>query len=170
MALDRIGWTVEVVAPRPSDRLLEIGCGHGVAVTQVCERLVEGEIVAIDRSAVMIAAARRNEKYVAAGLATLQGADLQSLDLGHRRFDKAFALRVGVFARGEPAREFEGLVQLLKPEGRLFLFHDEPSTGADEVGARLEAAVLRYRWSVEARLTHVFAGGEAACVIARPPS
>ena len=106
MSLDRIGWAVAVVAPQPSDQLLEIGCGHGVAVTRVCERLVDGEIAAIDRSAAMIAAAaRRNDRYVAAGRATLQVADLGSLDLGGRRFDKAFAMRVGVFARGDPTRD-----------------------------------------------------------------
>lgn len=42
MALGRIDWAVAVVAPKPSDQLLEIGCGHGVAVTKVCERLVDG--------------------------------------------------------------------------------------------------------------------------------
>ncbi|KSV83526.1 hypothetical protein N183_13285 [Sinorhizobium sp. Sb3] len=152
MALGRIDWAVAVVAPKPSDQLLEIGCGHGVAVTKVCERLVDGGIVAIDRSATMVAAAMRRNA------------------LDHRRFDKVFAIRVGVFTRGDPTREFAALVRLLKPEGRLFLFHDEPSTGADEVGARIEAAVLRHRWNVEARSTHVFDGGEVACVIARPPS
>ncbi len=171
MALGRIDWAVAVVAPKPSDQLLEIGCGHGVAVTKVCERLVDGGIEAIDRSATMVAAAmRRNAEYLAAGRAIVQVADLRSLDLDHRRFDKVFAIRVGVFTRGDPAREFAALVQLLKPEGRLFLFHDEPSMDADEVGARIEAAVLRHRWNVEARLTHVFDGGEVACVIARPPS
>lgn len=171
MPLDRIAWAVDVIAPEASEQLLEIGCGHGVAVTKVCERLVDGRIVAIDRSATMVAAAmRRNAEYLAAGRVLLQVADLHSLDLDHRRFDKVFAIRVGVFTRGDPAREFAVLVQLLKPEGRLFLFHDEPSMGADEVGARIEAAVLRHRWNVEARSSHLFDGGEVACVIARPPS
>ncbi|OCO99640.1 MULTISPECIES: class I SAM-dependent methyltransferase [unclassified Ensifer] len=171
MSQDRIAWAVDVVAPQASEQLLEIGCGHGVAVTKVCERLVDGAILAIDRSAAMIAAAeRRNAEYVAGGRANLQVANLHALDPGHRRFDKAFAIRVGVFTRSDPTREFAALLRLLKPEGRLFLFHDEPSTGADEVAARLEGAVLRHRWNLEARLTHVFDGGELACVIARPPS
>ncbi len=170
MSLDRIAWAVEVVSPRPSERLLEAGCGHGVAVTKVCERLVDGELVAIDRSAAMIAAAtRRNAEHVAAGRVTLQVAELRSFDPGERRFDKVFAIRVGVFTRGDPKQEFAALVRLLKPDGHVFLFHDEPSTRADEVAARLEVAALRHQWIVEARLAHAFDGGEVACLVARPP-
>ncbi|WP_457579166.1 hypothetical protein [Ensifer adhaerens] len=42
MGLNRIDWAVGVIAPQPSDHLLEVGCGHGIAVTKVCDRLDEG--------------------------------------------------------------------------------------------------------------------------------
>jgi ubiquinone/menaquinone biosynthesis C-methylase UbiE len=59
---DRLQAIVEAMKVRPGDRILEIGCGHGVAASYICERLGSGHLVAIDRSAKMIAAAAaRNE-------------------------------------------------------------------------------------------------------------
>jgi ubiquinone/menaquinone biosynthesis C-methylase UbiE len=112
---------------QPDDRVLEIGCGHGVAATFVCERLEDGRLTAVDRSQKMIdAASRRNAAYVEAGKAEFLVATLEDLDLGERRFDKAFAVRVGLFDR-EPERA-RGLVEpWLAPGGRLVAFFDPPS-------------------------------------------
>ncbi|MDQ3792289.1 MAG: class I SAM-dependent methyltransferase [Actinomycetota bacterium] len=124
---ERLRSVVEQLDIRPGDRVLEIGCGHGVAATFVCERLEGGHLTAIDRSAKMIrAAARRNVAYVEAGKAEFLVATLEDFDLGDRRFDKIFAVRVGLFHR-EPERARGLAERWLAPGGALFVFFDPPS-------------------------------------------
>ena len=113
-------WAVDTMAVAPDDRLLEIGCGHGVAVSLVCERLDGGSILALDRSATMIEAAlRRNADYVDAGVASFENVPLDRADLGDARFDRIFAIHVGVFLRERPGRDLEIVRDHLAPGGRL---------------------------------------------------
>jgi len=124
---ERLQSIVEELEIRPDDRVLEIGCGHGVAATLVCERLEGGHLTAIDRSAKMIEAAiRRNASYIDAGKAEFLVSTLEDLDLGNRRFDKIFAVRVGLFHR-EPEHARSIVERWLAPSGAAFAFFDEPS-------------------------------------------
>ena len=124
---ERLRSVVEQLDIRPDERVLEIGCGHGVAATLVCERLEEGHLTAVDRSAKMIqAATRRNAAYVEAGRAEFLVASLEDLDLGDRRFDKIFAVRVGLFHR-DPERARSIVERWLAPDGGIFVFFDPPS-------------------------------------------
>jgi SAM-dependent methyltransferase len=126
-AAERLVWAVDTLAVKPDDRLLEIGCGHGVAVSLVCEKLDGGSITAIDRSGKMIEMARkRNADHVAAGVASFQTASLHRADLDGAWFDKIFAINVGVFWRQRPVRELAILGEHLASEGRLFLFQEQP--------------------------------------------
>ena len=123
----RLRSVVEQLEIQPDDRVLEIGCGHGVAATLVCERLEGGRLTAIDRSAKMIEAAkRRNAAYVEAGRAEFLVASLEDLDLGERRFDRIFAVRVGLFHR-DPDGARTLAERWLVPGGAVFAFYDSPS-------------------------------------------
>ncbi|WP_407353446.1 class I SAM-dependent methyltransferase [Luteimonas sp. R10] len=123
---ERLRRIVEGLALAPDDRVLEIGCGHGVAAGLVCERLVGGRLLAVDRSAKMIAAAmRRNAAHVAAGRAEFVVAELEQLDPGVRRFDIVFAVRVGLFHR-EPERARALVAPWMVPGGRLVAVFDSP--------------------------------------------
>ncbi len=77
------------------------------------------------------AAARRNAAHVEAGRAEFLVADLEDLDLGDRRFDKIFAVRVGLFHR-EPERARGIVERWLAPGGAVFVFFDPPPGASQE--------------------------------------
>lgn len=123
----RLSAVVDQLEVRPGDRVLEIGCGHGVAATMVCELLVDGRLTAVDRSPTMIeAAARRNADHVAAGRAEFLVATLDFLDLGDRRFDLVFAVRVRAF-HVDPERARALVEPWLARGARVRSFMDSPA-------------------------------------------
>ena len=125
---ERLAWAVETLAVGPADRLLEIGCGHGVAVSLVAGKLDDGHITAIDRSAKMIAMAeKRNAVHVAAGKATFQVTSLADVDLGDRWFDKIFAVNVGLCRAAHDA-ELAAITRHLSATGARYRFHQDPWT------------------------------------------
>jgi cyclopropane fatty-acyl-phospholipid synthase-like methyltransferase len=114
----RQSWAAGVVAPQPGERVLEVGCGHGVLVALLAERA--GEVLAVDRSPAMVAAAgRRNRAAVEAGRVRLQAAALADADLGSDPFDAVVAFDVRTF--WDPAQEatWEVVDRVLTPAGRV---------------------------------------------------
>ena len=92
----------------------------------VCDRLRGGDLVAIDKSKTMIEAAiRRNQKHIEAGKAEFRIADVLRFDPGARRFDKIFAVRVGLFHR-EPQLVRGLFKKWLAPRGQITVVYDEP--------------------------------------------
>ena len=169
---ERLVWAVEVLAVEPDDRLLEIGCGHGVAVSLVCEKLGGGTIVAIDRSPTMIEAARkRNAACEARGAAAFRAVSLDLADFGGARFDKVFAIHVGVFLRGRPDRELRVIKEHLAPGGRLYLVDEPLDPGkARETVERLASVLENHGYAVADVLVHDLSATRVGCVIAEAGS
>lgn len=109
-------WAVELLAPQPGERILEVGCGHGIATGLV---LAAGAaVVAVDRSAKMVEACiRRNP-----GVDVREG-DFETLDLAG--FDAAFAVNVD-FALHEDKGWARALHAALRPAGRAVLVLESP--------------------------------------------
>src|SRR3954453_13388719 len=119
---ERFVWAVQTLALDPAGRVLEVGCGHGVAVSLVCERLTSGRITAVDRSQKMIAmATRRNREHIAAGRAVLKPGSRETADFGGERFDKVFAFNVAPFWL-QPTEALGIVRRHLAPDATVYLF------------------------------------------------
>ena len=145
---ERVRWAVETLAVQRGDRVFEIGCGSGVAAALICERLVEGRMLAIDRSRIQIErAGRRNAAHVASGRLSLEAVELADLAVGDARFDKVFAINVNLFWVGPATEELAVVRRTLAPGGTLFLFYEAPGPEraretVERLSAVLEAAAF----------------------------
>lgn len=94
----RSQWTVELLDLHPGDRVLEIGCGPGLAFEACLESHPSITAVGLDHSALMIEqAARRNEAAVLAGRLHLVVGSLSFLPLFGQCFTKCLMVNVAQF-------------------------------------------------------------------------
>jgi len=148
-AADRIVLAVDVLDPQPGERILEIGSGHGVAAGRVAERIGEGLVVGVDRSAKMTAAAlRRNAVHVAAGRARFITADIESWDPGEGQIDAALAINVIAFADMEH-RGTAVVHRALRPGGRICLVFQPPEVAQLSVASRFGAALEAHGFGID---------------------
>jgi len=171
-ASERFVWAVETLGLDPGDSVLEVGCGHGVAVSLVCERLGPGgRITAIDRSQKMIAAARRrNRLHVESGRAVLEATALEDADLGDQRFDKVFAFNVAPFWL-RPKAALGAVREHLVRDGAVYIFWDARHFAPDRAGDLGTALADRLRegeFSVDRMLVEDLRPVPAVCAVGRP--
>lgn len=114
-------------------RVLEVGCGPGVAARAVLQRLGgAGHVLAIDRSAKAIAqAVAGSGAELATGRLVYRQVAAEELVLepGEPRYDLAFAVRVGALDGRHPEagrQALECIAWALVPGGRLFIDGGSP--------------------------------------------
>ena len=101
----RLKAIVDAQPLQPNSRILEIGCGPGVAARAVAARLGTGHIMAIDRSVSAIAQARpAAADDIASGRMDVRQVAAEDFVLqpGEEPFDLVFAVRVGALDGRHP--------------------------------------------------------------------
>jgi trans-aconitate methyltransferase len=115
----RSRWTVERLGIDPSNRVLEIGCGPGVALKACLERLRHGTAVGVDHSDVMIAQARRrNAKAIRKKRLKLIAGTIDDLAQNEPPFDRIFSINVIQFVP-DKVSFIMSCVERLAPNGLL---------------------------------------------------
>ncbi|MET9603451.1 methyltransferase domain-containing protein [Streptomyces sp. NPDC006512] len=105
---------------RPGDRVLDAGCGTGRALTPLRAAVgPSGTVLGVDLTEEMLAAARRAGRGADG---TLLRADVARLPLRDGALDAVFA--AGLIAHlPDPAANLRELARVVRPGGRLALFH-----------------------------------------------
>lgn len=128
----RLAEIVQALPLRPGMRVLEIGCGPGVAARAVLQRLGRGHVTAIDRSAKAIAQAEAGSAgEIASGQLEFRCVAYEDFVLakGEKPYDLAFAVRVGALDGRHPKAgriALDRLQRALVKNGKLFIDGGDP--------------------------------------------
>ncbi|MGR6919509.1 class I SAM-dependent methyltransferase [[Actinomadura] parvosata] len=115
---------------QPTDRVLEVGFGPGVAIAEFAARATRGHVFGIDHSQAMVRqAARRNAAAVRAGRVHLTCASVEQLPSFGDPLDVVLAVNsVGFWP--DPVERLGELRRLLRPAGRIALVSQPRCPGA----------------------------------------
>lgn len=129
---ERLADIVEALPIKKGMRILEIGCGPGVAARQIASRLDNGYVLAIDRSEKAIhQAIEGSQQEINSGRLAFRQVAIENFELINKEkpFDLAFAVRVGALDGRHPELEKKALIKIAKAltkNGKLFIDGGNP--------------------------------------------
>jgi SAM-dependent methyltransferase len=130
---------LDLAAPRPGERVLDIGCGPGTTVLELAKHVGPGgHVLGADVSEASVAGAR--ERIAAAGLrhAEVIVADASVHPFPPNSFELTFS-RFGIMFFSDPIAAFANVWRAMKPGGRLTLAVFRPASDKLWPNAPLEA-------------------------------
>jgi ubiquinone/menaquinone biosynthesis C-methylase UbiE len=115
-------WTLGLLEIHPTDKVLEVGFGPGLAIEKAATIATHGWVIGVDFSETMVQLTRRrNAPAIAAGRVALLYGTLPALPYRADAFDRIFAVNV-IYYLPEPMASFQELWRVMKPGGRMALF------------------------------------------------
>jgi SAM-dependent methyltransferase len=166
-------WAVELLNVKPSDRVIELGCGPGVALAALAGHATQGLVVGVDHSAVLLRQARRrNADAIAQGRVRLIHAPVEHLQVADGPFDAALAVNtVGMWS--EPTIRLREIGRLLRRGGRIGLVSQPRCPGATAAASAAAADRLAAQLSeagfADIRVETLALDPPAVCVLATQP-
>ena len=136
---ERNRWVVSLLHVQPTDRILEIGFGPGVAVEALSRLATDGIVYGIDHSAVMVhQASRRNRVAVGEGRVELRMASADDLPVFDRPLDTVLAVNsMGFWS--DPVSCLEEVRRQLRPGGHIAIGSQPRCPGANSETSRQAA-------------------------------
>ena len=110
-----------LLALQPSDRVLEVGFGHGRTIRLAAGQVPQGLVAGVDVSRDMVRMARRRCLDLSGkGLVELMVGDSRRLPYADTSFDKVLSVHT-IYFWEEPIKDLSEMFRVLRPGGRLVL-------------------------------------------------
>ena len=172
----RNNWAVSLLEVQPTDRVLEIGFGPGLAIAELSRRVGDkGHVCGIDHSEVMLRqATRRNASAIAAGRVSLSRASVDQLppSLGGP-FDAILTVNSLGFWPA-PTQRLEELRRRLSPGGHIAIASQPRCPGATASTSRNAAreieALLQDAGYTKTRAETLDLDPPVVCILAVNPN
>jgi SAM-dependent methyltransferase len=145
-------WVVSLLGVSPDDRVLEVGCGPGLAIRRLSRIAHAGYVCGIDHSEVMLRQARRrNADGLRRGIVELRLGSIDELPAFDAPFDKILAVNAMLFW-AQPDARLAQLRRRLRPGGVIAVAHQPRGPGASDesaaaAGREIAAALERAGFS-----------------------
>ncbi|MCC2113311.1 MAG: methyltransferase domain-containing protein [Hyphomicrobiales bacterium] len=138
----RNAWTVELAEIGAVDRVLELGCGPGLALRLALLRAGKGRVVGLDHSKIMLDQARaRNAAAVADGRLLLHLGGLEALPALPGPFDRVLSANVAQFFP-DKVEAYGAIYAVMAEDGLVATTFQPRNAGASRDDAMTFAATI----------------------------
>lgn len=168
---ERFIWALTTLNHKPTDHLLEIGCGSGILAELIAARLTRGKITAIDQSAAAIRmAVKRNERFINSGHSDFIQENFAKTKLSPQHYNKVLSFNLNIFWK-DPRKELQLIRDYLVPDSGLFyLFHQAPYDISIAAADPLKAMLNQHSFEIVNVIFGKLHPLSAICIIAKPLS
>jgi ubiquinone/menaquinone biosynthesis C-methylase UbiE len=112
---------IAILAPSPTDHVLDVGCGSGLSVEMLAPLVSQGSVTGIDPSPLMTARARkRNYHAINRECALIVTATVEDMPFEAGTFDAVMSVHT-VYFINDLAAALAEIARVLRPGGRLVL-------------------------------------------------
>jgi len=137
-------WALQFLDVQPTDHVLDVGCGGGMAVKLIAGIAVEGFVAGVDHSEDMAQQAlKRNAAAVQAGRVEIRHGNVAALPYDDESFDKVIAVETFYFWP-DPVANLQEVRRVIRPSGLVALAMEGSKESAkrqkqmEQMAARME--------------------------------
>ncbi|MCR5526906.1 MAG: class I SAM-dependent methyltransferase [Lachnospiraceae bacterium] len=118
------GWALDFFNFKSDDNILDIGCGGGMTLKRMSEKVPDGHLTGVDYSPVSVEkSTAMNEADIKAGKIRIIEASVSSLPLEDNSFDRIITVESFYFWP-DPIHDLSEVRRVLKPGGQFILVAD----------------------------------------------
>ena len=130
--IERNEWSISLLNIQPSDHVLEIGFGPGVAIQKMCDLVIDGIIYGIDHSELMVTkASDRNKNAILSGKVKLILGSVSELPSFDHPIDKVLDINTFQFWN-DPVNSLQEIKRMMRPHGIIAIVHQPRKPGATD--------------------------------------